>query len=103
MHDNITQIAPHIKLGSDYDVCTVCADNYVTEHRCPPFEARKALNGKFIGKKLISVNDVVLCEKCTKELYCTIAENGEIIDALGLSYDDMLDMAQQPNAESKKE
>lgn len=96
LYDNVTKISTHVKLGSSHEACSVCKDDYVIEHHCHPYEARRALEGKFLGQKLISVSDALICEECMKKLYCSIAENGEVIRAfVDVSYEELVDSAQK--------
>lgn len=62
----------HLEIGSEYDVCTLCAESLMREQHISQWDAEQQLKNDFIGKPVFKLNirgtKFTICPDCIEKI-----------------------------------
>ena len=58
-----------IAIGNDTTVCQSCVEKIAQKKAITRTKAARDLYGKFTGKKMVHIGNIMICDKCLKKFH----------------------------------
>ena len=74
MFNDLYAIGENIWIGNDNTICQSCVDAIARKKNISKTNAARSMYGRFTGKKMVHIGNVMICDKCLKNFYNSFFE-----------------------------